>query len=78
MILLDIIVLFNKRFKNANPNLIIPEICDSLQETKIYKEDPNLKPLEEIVVINKEEIFSNEFFTKYGRKPTTDEIAENK
>ena len=31
----DIIVKFNKIFKNNNPNLIIPEICDSLQETKI-------------------------------------------
>jgi hypothetical protein len=74
----DIILLFNEKFKNANPNLILPEICDSLQETKIYKEDPNSKPLEEIIVINEDEKFTNEFITKYGRKPTVDEIAENK
>jgi len=75
----DIIILFNDKFKNINPNLILPEICDSLQETKIYKEDPNAKPLEEIVVaIDEEEKFSNEIFSKYGRKPTIDEIAENK
>ena len=75
----DIIILFNDKFKNINPNLILPEICDSLQETKIYREDPNAKPLEEIVVaIDENERFSNEFFSKYGRKPTIDEIAENK
>jgi hypothetical protein len=40
----DIIVKFNKIFKNNNTNLIIPEICDSLLETRIYKdEDKNIQ-----------------------------------
>lgn len=74
----DIIVIFNKKFKEANPNLILPEICGCLQETKVYKEDSNAKSLEEIIVIDENEKFSNEFLNKYGRKPTVDEIAENK
>ena len=74
----DIIILFNKKFKNINPNLILPEICDSLQETKIYKEDVLNRPLEEIIVIDEKEIFKREFILKYGREPTIDEVSENK
>ncbi len=72
----DIIEKFNKKFKNMNTNLIIPEICDSLQETKIYNQtDISLK---EIIIENKEEIFKRDFIKNYGREPTIDEINDNK
>lgn len=75
----DIIERFNNKFKNINTNLILPEICDSLQETKIYKEDKTNIPLKEIVIIeDKEEKFKNNFILTYGREPTIDEINDNK
>ena len=59
-------------------NLIIPEICDSLQETKIYKEDKTNIQLNEIIIEDKEEIFKKDFIKNYGRDPTIDEINDNK